>query len=366
MPWLDSLLQRLSLNREFYGNSLRQWLIALLIFAAVWIALRLALALARRRATRLAESGRWEFARGAAGLLDATRRWFLLAAALFAGTLVLQFPEGHPARHVIQSAAAIALVVQGGIWGNVCLAFGINRYVKTRMASDAAAATTITALGFLGKLVLWSLVILLVLDNLGVQVTALIAGLGVGGVAVALAAQNILGDLFASLSIVMDKPFVLGDVIAVGDFQGTVENIGLKTTRLRSISGEQLIFANNDLLQSRIRNYKRMHERRVVFSLGVTYDTSRDTLAAIPGILRGIIESQEKTRFDRSHFQKFGDSALIFETVYYVTVPDFNLHMDIQQAINLAIYDRFTTDGIEFAFPTQTTHVRQIPLTDKT
>ncbi len=169
--------------------------------------------------------------------------------------------------------------------------------------------------------------LLLALDNLGVDVTALVAGLGVGGIAVALAVQSILGDLFASLSIVLDKPFVIGDFIIVGDLLGTVENVGIKTTRVRSLSGEQLIFSNADLLNSRIRNYGRMYERRVVFTVGVTYDTPR---------------------------HKLEDFSLDFETVYYVQDPAYNLYMDIQQAINLELYQRFADEGIEFAYPTQT------------
>jgi len=192
---------------------------------------------------------------------------------------------------------------------------------------------------------------------MGVDITALIAGLGIGGIAVALALQNVLGDLFASLSIVLDKPFVIGDFIIVDDLLGTVEHIGLKTTRVRSLFGEQLVFSNSDLLNSRIRNYKRMHERRIVFSLGVTYQTPYEKLAAIPDIIREIIELQEQVRFDRAHFKEYGDFALEFEIVYYMLVPDYNAYMDTQQAINLALYERFEKEGISFAYPTQTLYV---------
>jgi small-conductance mechanosensitive channel len=212
----------------------------------------------------------------------------------------------------------------------------------------------IGALGFIVQMGLWSAVVLLALDNLGVDITALVAGLGVGGVAVALAVQNILGDLFASLAIVLDKPFVLRDFIIVGDLLGTVEHIGLKTTRVRALSGEQLIFSNADLLSSRIRNFGRMFERRVVFQIGVTYQTPRGKLEAIPGIIRDAITAQDGTRFDRSHFAAYGDFSLNFESVYYVLSPDYNRYMDIQQAINLRIHERFEAEEIEFAYPTQT------------
>ncbi len=206
------------------------------------------------------------------------------------------------------------------------------------------------------------MVLLLSLQNVGVDVTALVAGLGVGGIAVALALQNILGDLFASLAIVLDKPFVLGDFINVGgEFLGSIEAIGLKTTRIRSLSGEQLVFSNSDLLGSRIRNYGRMAERRIAFTVGVTYETPKDRLAEIPGIIREAVEAQDKVRFDRSHFQKFGDFSLDFETVYYVLSPDYSTYMDIQQAINLRLFGEFGDRGIEFAYPTQTLHLFKQP-----
>jgi small-conductance mechanosensitive channel len=222
---------------------------------------------------------------------------------------------------------------------------------------ESTQIATSTALTFVGKLVLWSVALLLVLENLNFDVSALVASLGVGGIAVALAAQNILGDLFASLSILFDKPFVVGDFIFVGDMMGTVEKVGLKTTRVRSLFGEQLVFSNNDLLSSRIKNYKRMEERRVVFTLGVTYQTNAEQLELIPGIIKETIENQEKVRFDRSHFKGYGDFALLFETVYWVTDPDYNLYMDIQQRINLELFRHFEEQGIEFAYPTQTIHL---------
>jgi small-conductance mechanosensitive channel len=185
-----------------------------------------------------------------------------------------------------------------------------------------------------------------------------VAGLGIGGIAVALAIQNILGDLFASLSIALDKPFVIGDFIIVDQLLGTVEHIGLKTTRIRSLSGEQIVFSNADLLNSRIRNYKRMYERRVVFSIGVTYQTPYEKLASIGTTLKEIIESQPDVRFDRAHFREYADSSLNYEVVYYVKSPDYNRYMDIQQAINLEIYRRFQDGGIEFAYPTRTLYLQ--------
>jgi small-conductance mechanosensitive channel len=200
--------------------------------------------------------------------------------------------------------------------------------------------------------------ILLILENVtGIQVTTLVASLGITGVAVALAVQNILSDLFASLSITLDRPFVIGDAIVVGEFNGEVEHIGLKSTRIRSVTGEQLIFSNSDLLNSRIRNYKRMERRRVVFPLNIAYGTPAALLEKIPDILREIISERPQISYDRAHFKEFRESALYIEAVYFVENPDYRLFMDTQQSINLEIIHRFTEEGIQFAFPTRTVYV---------
>jgi len=193
-----------------------------------------------------------------------------------------------------------------------------------------------------------------------VDITGLAAGLGIGGIAVALAAQSILGDLFAAFSIYIDQPFVIGDYLVVGSYNGTVEKIGMKTTRLRSLTGEQLVFSNSDLVGSRIQNFGRLEERRAAFSVGVTYDTPTAKVEKIPGIIQDVVESQDHVRFDRSHFKEFGDSALIVETVYYVLLPAYQTKMDIQQAINLDLKRRFEAEGIEFAFPTQMIFVESV------
>jgi len=232
--------------------------------------------------------------------------------------------------------------------------FWLGLVLQKRMDQDASSATTISLLGFVARLILWVMVLLLILDNLGVNITGLVAGLGIGGIAVALAVQNILGDLLASLSIVLDKPFVIGDFVVVDSLSGTIEHIGLKTTRIRSLSGEQLIFANNDLLKSRIRNYKRMSERRIVFSFGVVYQTPLPKLKGIKEIIRDIISKEENTRLDRVHFKEYGDSSINYEVVYFVTVPDYNIYMDVQESINLEIFRRFAEEKITFAYPTTT------------
>jgi small-conductance mechanosensitive channel len=354
---VDPLIDRIAPERELYGNDVERWLLALAALLGIWLVLRIVKAIVQGRAQTYADRGTSPWAKAVADMAQATRVWFLFVLSLHLSSLLLVLPER--TLSVLHSVSAIVVILQAAIWGNVAIAYGIQHYVDKHRVSDAARVTTMSALAFLGKLILWTIALLLILDNLGVDVTALIAGLGVGGIAVALAAQNILSDLFASLSIVLDKPFVLGDFIVVGEFQGTVENIGLKTTRLRSLSGEQLVFPNSDLLTSRIRNTKRMQERRVAFSLGVTYQTPLAALREIPDLIKAAITSQEQTRFDRAHFQKFGDSALVFEAVYFVTIPDYARYMDIQQQINLRLLEEFAVRGIEFAYPTQTVHLGQ-------
>jgi len=204
----------------------------------------------------------------------------------------------------------------------------------------------------------WAIIFLMVFALLGYNIGPALAGMGVGGIAIALAVQNILGDLFASLSIIFDRPFVIGDFIIVGEQMGTVEHVGLKTTRVRALSGEQLVFSNSDLLNSRVRNFKRMDERRILFTFGLQYDTGYEKLKQIPGIVQEIIEGVENARFDRAHFAEFADSSLEFEVVYFMTVPDFGQYRDAQQAINLELYRRVEELGAAFAFPTRTLHVQ--------
>jgi small-conductance mechanosensitive channel len=208
--------------------------------------------------------------------------------------------------------------------------------------------------------IIWCCGFLFLIDNLGYDITTLIAGLGIGGIAIALAAQTILGDLFSYLVIFFDKPFEIGDFIVVGTDMGTVEYIGIKTTRIRTLSGEQLVCSNTDLTNSRVHNFKRMQERRVVFSFGVIYSTPAEKLKRIPGMVRAIIESNENTKFDRAHFKAFGSSSLDFEVVLYIRSPDYNTYMDIQQQINLSIFEAFEKEHIEFAFPTQTLYVNTV------
>ena len=343
------------LSNTFYGNEIQRWLIALGVAVGVLIVLRLVEQILIVRMQRVAEKTHTIIDDVVTGALRKTKLLFLFIVAIFVGSLWLTLDSA--LRSVLLRTVIIATLIQAGIWVSRGLQIWLEHYRKTE--EDGANRTTMNALSFIGRLILWVTVFLLILDNLGIDVTALVAGMGIGGIAIALAVQNILGDLFASLSIVLDKPFVNGDFIKVGEMAGSVEHIGIKTTRVRSISGEQLVFSNSDLLTSRIHNYGRMYQRRVTFPLGVTYQTPAEKLERIPGLIRAAIEAQDLVRFDRSHFASYGDSALNFETVYYVETSDYTRHMDILQAVNLRIYRAFEEEAIEFAYPTQTLFVEK-------
>lgn len=350
------------LDEPYFGNSLQAWITAGGVSVLTLLMLGLVKKFLVGRISRIAESTPTKLDDLIVELIKQIRMFFLLTISLYAGTLFLTLPEG--LTRVTQSLVVLSLLVQGALWGNKVITYWLGKSMKKRIERDAASATTLAALGFISRLMLWSVILLLALDNFGVNITTLVAGFGVGGIAIALAMQTILGDLFSSLSIVLDKPFVIGDFIIVDEYLGSVEYIGLKTTRIRSLSGEQIVFSNSDLLQSRIRNYKRMFERRIVFTIGVTYQTPYDKVAWIPGKMKEIIETQPLARFDRAHFKEYGDSALLFEGVYYVKSPDFAAYMDTQQAINLELYKVFADNGVDFAYPTRTLHVVQQPVAE--
>lgn len=345
------------LQAELWGNSLGRWLIALALVLLVGMVVPAVRARLERR-LRTATPGHPMLGYGAE-ILAGTRRSILLLLALFIGARAVELPAKVDA--ALTTLTAVALLLQVTLWAQRVFNVWLGNYEQRARHGDGGDATIVGLISFVGRTAIWAIALLMILDNLGFNITTLVASLGIGGVAIALAVQNVLADLFASLSIGLDKPFVVGDFIIVDDLMGTVEHVGLKTTRLRSLSGEQLVFSNGDLLKSRIRNYKRMYERRIVFTFGVVYDTPRETLARLADEVRAIIEAQPKTRFDRAHFFRFGEFSLDFEVVYFVLDPDYNLYMDIQQAINLAIMARFEALEVGFAFPTSTLRVESLP-----
>ncbi len=338
----------------FWGNTAGDWLIALgvallvagLLHLVKLVAVRRLAALAARTATLLDDV--------AVAALSSTKPLVILILGLYAGSTVLELA---PRTQLFVTRAALATgLIQVALWADAGLHGWLNRY-RRHAADDPARATSAAAIGFIARIALWSVILLMILDNLGFNITTLVASLGIGGIAVALAVQNILGDLFASLSIVLDKPFVIGDFIMVDGVVGTVEYVGLKTTRVRSLGGEQIVFSNADLLNSRIHNMRRMQTRRAVFTLGVTYDTPEPVLREIPSIIERIIGEQENVSFDRAHFSAFNASSLDFEAVYIINTADYRAYMDVKQEIYFRLVKAFNERGIEFAFPTQTLHV---------
>jgi small-conductance mechanosensitive channel len=327
--------------------------LAIAVSVAALIALLALKAFVARQLGRLTQAGRLRFLSYPEQMVGATRLPFLSGVALLAGISSLDFSERQ--QQWLHYAWIIILVTQIAMWGTRLITVAAQRAFERQRETNPAGATHLMLAGLVGKIVLWSLAALVTLDNLGFNISTLMASLGIGGIAVALALQTILGDLFSSVSIALDKPFVIGDFIIVDDYMGTVEYIGMKTTRLLSLGGEQIIFSNTELLKNRIRNYKRMQERRVMFEFGIAYATSNDDIERIPLRLKEIISSNQfEVRFDRAHFKTFGESALLFEVVYYCLDADYNKYMDIQQAINLALLRHLRERGIAIAHPVRT------------
>jgi MscS family membrane protein len=344
-----------ALKYEFYGNSVERWLYSLTIAVFVFFLSYVIRWMAIRRTRKLAAANKFSFSPALLEIFQKIRPWFILILSMFFASQLLFLSSDNQAR--IKTIVLVSLIVQTAIMVSFFFKTWIMKYLIKRSKRDETSMSALAIFNFITQLIVWSFALILTLSNLGVDVTGLVTGLGIGGVAVALAIQNILGDLFASLSIVLDKPFVHGDFIIFDSFAGSVEHIGIKTTRIRSLTGEQIICANGDLLNARIRNYKRMNERRVVFAIGVTYQTPSEKVKQIPQLIREIVDSCDGARFDRSHFKEYGDFSLNYETVYYVLSSDYAAYMDIQQKINFALYDRFAEENIEFAYPTQTVHL---------
>jgi small-conductance mechanosensitive channel len=352
MSSIDNLAKLL--ESEIYGNGLTQWVVAAALSAGI-LTVALLVRLFLSRSLPSPEAGKdLHWPEVLHELVSRTWTLFLIIAAIYAGTTLLALPDS--IHRLVSSIFIVALFVQIALWADR-LASALLAWRLAPLKSQSSMRNALALIQFAVRVAVWSIALLLIFENLGFDVTALVAGLGVGGIAVALAAQSVLGDLFSSLAIVLDRPFEVGDFIVFGDQSGTVEKIGIKTTRIRALSGEQVAVSNSDLVKTRVHNFKRMNERRIVLELGVTYDTPADKLDDIPAMVTKIIEAQDKARFDRAHFRSFGDSALEFEAVYYVLSADYTVYMDVQQDINFAIFRAFEEAGIEFAFPSQTLYV---------
>lgn len=344
------------LEFELLGNPVRAWLIAL----AVALVCQLVLWLLQRRLSvrlkKIADRTTTRVDDLLLELLGDIKPLLIFVLSLVIGAQVLNLDAR--TAYALRVAAVIAAGIQLLFWSRRVVDFGLESLVARSAQAhngqaDPGLVTSMGILRFLVMLAIGIVVVLVALDNMGVKVTPMLAGLGVGGIAVALAVQNILGDLFGSLSIVLDKPFVVGDFIVVGDQKGTVERIGIKTTRVRALSGEQLVFANTDLLKSRVQNFKRMQTRRASFVFGVEYSTPTEALARIPAIVEEAINREENARFVQCFLIKLGASSLDFEAVFNIASPDNAVYLGIQQRAFLKLLDRFRAENISFAFPTQ-------------
>lgn len=345
------------LDWTYLNNPAWRWLVAGAVALGILFVLLLLRRLMRNQYDRLAATPQNEFVEVPLHVASRTTVWFLLIAAVFAGLQTLWLPA--KAARVLITVFTVAAFWQVGLWATTAVLAALELKQRKALAVDRAAAGSLGIIGFIAKLTIWSLVLLLTLSNLGIKIQPLLAGLGIGGIAVALAAQNILGDLFASLSITLDRPFVLGDTLQVDDFVGTVEYIGVKSTRLRSPNGEQIIIPNSNLVASRVRNLTRATDRRVVFTISVGQETPLAELQKIPGLIRSLIEAYPDVRFDRSHFAKIAAASFDFEAVYVVKTTDYARHMDILQEINLRLIEAFEKQGIAFAYPVQRLYLEQ-------
>jgi small-conductance mechanosensitive channel len=342
-------------TKPVLGSEVWRWLAALGATVLAYLILQFLKGPVSRKLAAFAKGTRTHLDDIFVSIVTRTVPLFVLIVSVYVGSLLLRLPPD--VSRALKQIALVALLFQAALWVHRLVVAVITQAITKRKEEDPASASAFSVIGFFLRVVLWSVVVLVSLQNMGVRVTALIAGLGVGAVAIGLAAQSILGDVFNSVAILLDKPFEVGDFIIVGEFLGTVERIGIKTTRVRSLTGEEVVFSNAELVGSRIKNYGRMRERRILFAVGVTYQTPADKLKAIPGIVREIIQAQPQVRFDRAHFKEYGAYSLNFEIVYYVLNSDYAVYMDVQQQINFALYERFAQEGIEFAYPTQTVFV---------
>lgn len=349
---------------EFLGNTLGNWTIALAVLLVTLTVLPVAKRLIAAQRRRLLARAPLEVHPAidlAALLAGRTSRLFLWGAAVWLAARDLAFPP--KLERWLTAALVLLLWMQIALWSMAAVRFAIDVRRQRSTGPDTLLQSSMEVILFAAGLLIWGVAALLALDNLGVEIRPLLAGLGIGGIALALAVQTVLADLLASLSIALDKPFGLGDFLTVDDCQGTVEHIGVKSTRLRSINGEQIIMANGDLLKARVRNYGRLRERRALFVLAVHYETPVATLAAVPRAVREIIEATPEVRFDRCHLLRCTETALEFEAVFFVMRPEYKAYADAQQTINLRILERLRTMEVSFTATAPTAVRLHPPLT---
>lgn len=349
---LKEILNYNFLNYNFLNNLIKEYLIALGIFVLIIIALKIFQQVIIRKIKKLADHTRTEFDDLIIKIIDSIGWPFYFFFALFFALKFIEVPE-------FLNKAVFYLLLTAGIYYGVKSVQGLIDFGFGRIAERKTDPALANLLSKLTKILLWVVAVLIIIQNLGYNISTLVAGLGIGGIAVAFAIQNILSDIFSSFSIYFDKPFQVGDFIIIGSDMGTVKKIGVKSTRIQTLQGEELVVSNKELTSTRVHNYKKMQKRRIVFTFGVVYDTSTEKLKKIPVIVKDIIDSIEITETDRVHFNKFGDFSLNFEVVYYLNSSDYNEYMNTQQKINFSIKEQFEKEGIVFAYPTQTIFVNK-------
>jgi small-conductance mechanosensitive channel len=345
------------LEKQFLNNTVQDYLIAGGILVCLVLAFMIAKLITISYLGRFAKKTTNDFDDRLVDLVSHMGAPTFIVIGLYIATRSLALIDN--VRMMINYVFVIVLTIKVVSMLQDIIGYLVERSYRRARPNDPGAETAIKNIRVVLRWAIWSLGFVFILDNLGINISALVAGLGIGGIAVALAAQAVLGDALSAVSIFVDKPFEVGDFIIVGDFLGSVEHVGLKTTRIRSLHGEQLIFPNSDLTGSRVKNYKRMQTRRIAFEIGVTYQTSAEQVRKIPELVREICGKIEGIKLDRVHFKSFGNFSLNYEIVYYVLSPDYNIYMDKQQAINFALKDVFEAEKIEFAYPTQTLFVEK-------
>jgi len=336
-------------QNEYWGNSAKEYFMALIILVAIFFFFAIFQKIILRRLRKLTETTRTDIDDEIIKIIESVKPPFYSFLAFYLALKTLSLND------FFGKVVNVILIIWFAYQIISAVQILINYVVRKKFTEeDGQSRTAIGVISMIVKAGLWTIALLTILSNLGVNITSLIAGLGIGGIAIAMALKNILGDLFASFAIYFDKPFVIGDFIATDKVKGTVEKIGIKTTRLRASQGEEIVVSNNELTSARIQNFKKLEERRITFTIGVVYGTSSEKLKKIPSVIEKIIDDTKSARFGRAHFVRFDDSALSFDIAYYIESPEYQIYLDINQSICLKIKEIFEKEGIEMAYPTQT------------
>lgn len=341
------------LTNIIFGNTVKDYLTAFLILVIFVVVFKFIQWLLLKKLARIAKKTKTDIDDTFISIIKSLRPGFYYLVSLFFAVKFLILSDF--VERFINRILLIFIIYQSVIAVQILIDYVIDKKLKTE--DDEENRGVFKILGNIAKWGLWVIGALMILSNLGINITSLIAGLGIGGIAIALALQNILTDLFSSFSIYFDKPFQVGDFIIVGKHSGTVEKIGIKTTRIRANQGEEIVISNQELTSARVQNFKKMKERRIVTKFGIIYETPNEKLRKVPEIIESIIKSEKKLRFNRMLFIEFADSALVFELVYYVLSNEYSVYLNLQQEINFKIKERFEKEGINMAYPTQTVYI---------